>query len=896
MKTQDLTLGIVAHVDAGKTTLSEAMLHTTGVIRTLGRVDSGDTTLDTDEIEKERGITIYSREARLLLDGLSISFIDTPGHVDFSAEMERSLAVLDLAVLVISGLDGVQSHTRTLWKLLERYQIPVILFVNKMDIARSTSGDLRDSLREELSDAIIDWTEEASREEELAMTDEKLLDAFMERGRLTMEEIREAFSRRAFFPLMFGSALREEGVEELLSLIASLNWERSYPKAFGARVYKVSRDKSGNRLVHLKVTGGSLKNRDSIGEDKVSEIRLYNGDKYETVPELFAGQVAEVTGLDHVRIGDALGEEEPMPAGTLEAVLSYRIIPPSDVSIYTLLEKVRILEEEDPKLSVEWLEETKEIHVRLMGAVQTQVLQETMKRRFGILVTFDAGKIMYKETIANAVEGIGHFEPLRHYAEVHLLMEPGEAGSGITVDCDCKTEVLALNWQRLILTHLQERVHRGVLTGSPLTDVHITVVTGRAHQKHTMGGDFRQATYRAVRQGLMKAKSVLLEPCYRVILEVPQEQLGRAMTDLGNMNGQIQPPEIREGKGILTGLVPVACVSDYARDVAAYTGGEGSIAFEMAGYYPCHNQEEVVEEKGYDSEADLRNPTSSVFCGHGAGYAVPWFMVDKMSHMPSPLEGSGRIDEEYQNQRIAEAVQELEEEEAAYRQRQEGGGAMDHTSSKKSSYQGYSGMSPELEEIFIREFGPIKSPIAYSQPVVRDYDQQEEIRKAREEYFDTHKGAADRRRSKGKRKRYLLVDGYNVIHAWPELKELTRHSFDAARGRLLDILSNYQGYDGAEMIVVFDAYMVKGGSGSVQKYHNVHVIFTREAQTADAYIERACHELAKDGDVRVVTSDGAEQVIVTGSGGIRVSSREFLSQVQQMNAQGLSEYRDKNRG
>ncbi len=896
MKTLDLTLGIVAHVDAGKTTLSEAMLHTTGTIRTLGRVDSGDTTLDTDEIEKERGITIYSREARLLLDGMNISFIDTPGHVDFSAEMERSLSVLDVAVLVISGLDGVQSHTRTLWKLLERYHIPVILFVNKMDIAREAPEDLAASIRRELSDAIIAWEDQENREEELAMTDEALLDSYMETGTLESDDVKRAFSRRTFFPLLFGSALKEQGVEELLNLLRDLAWEITYPSEFGAKVYKVSRDKSGNRLVHLKVTGGSLKNRDSIGEDKVSEIRLYNGDKYETVPQLFAGQVAEVTGLDHVKIGDALGIEEPMAAGTLEAVLSYRIIPPSDVSIYTLLEKVRILEEEDPKLSVEWREETKEIHVRLMGAVQTQVLQETMKRRFGILVTFDAGKIMYKETIANAVEGVGHFEPLRHYAEVHLLMEPGEPGSGITVDCDCKTEVLALNWQRLILTHLTERMHRGVLTGAPLTDVHFTVVTGKAHLKHTMGGDFRQATYRAVRQGLKKAKNVLLEPFYKVVLEVPQDQLGRAMTDLGNMNGQMEAPEIVDGKGRLTGLVPVACVSDYAREVVAYTGGEGSISFEMAGYYPCHNQEEVVEEKGYDSETDLRNPTASVFCAHGAGYTVPWFMVDAAAHVASPLAGSGRVDEAYQKERIKEAADALEAEEEAYRQRQIGGGAMDKTSSKKSSYQGYSGMSPELEEIFIREFGPIKSPIDLNQPVLRDYNQQEEIKKAREAYFDTHKGAAEKRRNKGKKKRYILVDGYNVIHAWPQLRELTSHSFDGARGRLLDILSNYQGYDGAEMIVVFDAYMVKGGTGSIQKYHNVHVIFTREAQTADAYIERACHELAKDADVRVVTSDGAEQVIVTGSGGIRISSREFLSQVEQMNAQGLSEFRENNRG
>jgi small GTP-binding protein len=896
MKTKELTLGIVAHVDAGKTTLSEAMLHTTGAIRTLGRVDRGDTTLDTDEIEKERGITIYSREARLLLDGMTISFIDTPGHVDFSAEMERSLSVLDVAILVISGLDGVQSHTRTLWALLERYHIPVIVFVNKMDIARKSEEELFASVRSELSDRMIHWSDTKSREEEIAMTDEALLDAYLGTGTMDEDSVKKAFAKRAFFPVLFGSALKEEGVTDLLALMKQLAWEITYPKAFGAKVFKISRDKAGNRLVHLKVTGGSLKNRDSIGEDKVSEIRLYNGDKYESVTEIEAGQVAEVMGLDHVRVGDALGEQEPMALGTLEAVLSYRVIPPSDVSIYTLLEKIRILEEEDPKLMVEWLEETKEIHVRLMGAVQTQVLQENMKRRFGILVTFDAGKIMYKETIANAVEGIGHFEPLRHYAEVHVLMEPGERGSGITVDTDCKTEVLALNWQRLILTHLTEKIHRGVLTGSPLTDVHFTVVTGRAHLKHTVGGDFRQATYRAVRQGLKKADNVLLEPYYKVTLEVPQELLGRAMTDLSHMHGQMDPPEIVDGRGVLTGKVPVACVSDYAREVAAYTGGEGSISFEMAGYYPCHNTEEVIEEKGYDSETDLKNPTASVFCAHGAGYALPWFMVDGEAHVPSPLLGTGRIDEEYQQERILEAAREKEAEEEAFRQRTYGGGAMDKTSSKKSSYQGYSGMSPELEEIFIREFGQIRSPIEYSQPVVRDYDRQEEIQKAREEYFDTHKNAAEKRKNKAKRKRYILVDGYNVIHAWPELKDLTAHSFDAARGRLLDILSNYQGYDGAQMIVVFDAYMVKGGTGSVQNYHNVHVIFTKEAQTADAYIERACHELAGDAEVRVVTSDGAEQVIVAGSGGIRISSQEFLKQVEQMNTRGLSEFRDRNRG
>lgn len=924
MNPEKITLGITAHVDAGKTTLSEAMLYEGGVLRQLGRVDNGDTALDTDEVERERGITIYSREARISRTDREYIFIDTPGHVDFSAETERSFSMLDYAILVISGLDGVQSHTRTLWKLLDQYRIPVLIFVNKMDISRHTTEELMDDIRRELSDDCIDWA--SHTDEDLAVCGEELLEEYTQKGRVSEEAVRDAFADRKFFPCLFGSALKLTGIDELFDALDSLTKEKKYGDEFGARVYKVTRDKNGARLVHLKVTGGTLKNRDTVttvissdsGQseteasdqdnvftDKVSDIRLYNGDKYESVTEVASGEVAAVAGLDHVKIGDGLGFEAGNISGVLEPVLSYRVIPPTDVSIYTLLEKIRMIEEEDPKLSVEWLEETREIHVRLMGPVQIEVLKESLKRRFSINVTFDAGKIMYKETISNAVEGIGHFEPLRHYAEVHLLLEPGEPGSGIQVENEAKTDVLAINWQNLILTHIKERVHRGVLTGSPLTDVKITLINGRASTVHTVGGDFRQATYRAIRQGLKKADSVLLEPYYNVTLNVPQDMVGRAMTDLNDMYGRVDSPVIEDHQAVITGRVPVSCVADYAREVYAYTKGQGSITFDQAGYFPCHNTAEVIAEKGYDSETDLRNPTSSVFCGHGAGYQVPWFMVDGAAHVESALRGTGRIDEEGSDAKIKAAADALEQEEEAYRAQMEGYSSSKGSSSAnrtggrgssdKSSYQGYTGMSAELEEIFVREFGPIKSPFAdsYSE-TVRDYNSEEEKKKAREEYFSTHAPAAEKRRNQNKKKRYLLIDGYNVIHAWKELSDLVAVDLNAARTRLLDIVSNYQGYDGAETIVVFDAYRIKGNPGISSKYHNIYVVYTREAQTADAYIERATHELVKDAFVSVVTSDGAEQVIVAGSGAVRISSREFEQDVKSVTENGLSDYKSRN--
>ena len=894
-----LVMGILAHVDAGKTTLSEGMLYAAGAIRSYGRVDHGDSFLDDDVLERERGITIGSKEAAFTWEGRDITLLDTPGHVDFSAETERALMVMDVAVLLISGSEGVQSHTRTLWRLLREYDIPCIIFINKMDIATLDEVRITEQIRKELSGDCILWnTEDEDFFEEAALGSDELLEEYSESGSIGSDSLRKAVMERKLFPVVSGAALKQQGIEKLLNVLTQATGEFQASEEFGARVYKISRDKSGARLTHMRIYGGTLAVRDQIGNEKVSEIRRYNGARYETMPSAGPGDVVCVLGLSESRVRDGYGFMENERAAFLEPVLSYRVEPPTDVNTRSLLSDLQILEEEDPALSVEWKEETKEVHLHIMGALQQQVIVSRIKDRFGYVVTLDAGRILYKETISRSVEGIGHFEPLRHYAEAHLILTPGEEGSGITVDSDCSTDILSIQYQKLIMTHVKERIHRGVLTGAPLTDVHFTLVSGRSHPKHTEGGDFRQATYRAIRQGVMKSESVLLEPYYRVTLTIPQEQVGRAMTDLNSMNGRIDPPVIEDGRAVLTGEVPVACVADYAREVAVYTAGQGQVAFESGGYHPCHNTDEVVAERAYDPERDLRNPCGSVFCTHGAGYQVPWYAVDAMAHVPPIEYDDERIDGDWCRDIISEAIAKAENESAPDTGEGAAFGSSGKTAAAKSgsgqkrdpaSYSGYTGMDAELESIFVREFGPIKSPLRAGDATVRSFDGEKQKRqdKAKEEYFNTHPSAAKTRASQPVREEITMVDGYNVIHAWEETKELAHTNMDGARGVLLDILSDYQGYTGETVIAVFDAYMRRDNPGHREKYHNVQVVFTKEDETADAYIERMAHELSGKARLRVVTSDVAERTNVSGSGALRVSCREFHEDVGRARREGM---------
>ncbi len=881
MKKNKLTLGIVAHVDAGKTTLSEAMLYNAHVIRELGRVDKGNTALDTDEVEKRRGITIYSREARLMVGDTLLQFIDTPGHVDFGTEMERVLPVLDAAVLVISGLSGVESHTRTLWKLLNYYQIPAFIFVNKMDIARESRDEILSGLKKELSGEIIDFSaDKKTIDEELAFCDDELFSLYTEKNELPDEAVRSAFAKRLFFPVLYGSALKDEGIDELVDLVTSLASPKPVTEGFGAYCYKVTRE-GNTRLIHLKMTGGTLSIRDNVGNDKVTGIHFLNGDKHENVTTIEAGDVAAIEGLDHVNAGDALGECQGIKQPLLEPVMSFQVIPPSDVIPQKLFEDMNVLGEEDPSLSVEWLEETKEVHIRLMGQVQLSVVTEAVKSRFGYVVTFGPGRIMYKETITDSAEGIGHFEPLRHYAEVRLLLEPGEPGSGITALSECPTDILDKNYQQQILSALNGYRHRGVLTGSPLTDVKITVAGGAASTKHTMGGDFRKATIRAVRQGLMKASCELLEPWYRVTLTIKNDAVGKAMNDLMQMGGSTQPPQAIGDNTILVGEVPVSSFMEYSKRLFAYTAGPQDIVIENAGYRPCHNADQVMEKSHYIAEADTRNLPSSVFCFHGVGTNVPWYMVDSMAKSEPVLKGDPRVDWKHTAEVIKQAAEEVEEQYEKQEEKLAGGGAMESHAAKKSSYQGYSGMSPELEEIFIREFGEIKRPSFDDGTTERDYDRAENIRNAKEDYISSHAGLAEKRRNQNKKHRYLIVDGYNVIHASKELMDLFHSNMDAARTRLVDEVENYQGFDGADTIVVFDAYNRKGNSGRESKVGKITVVYTRQDQTADAYIEKFTQEHKDKDSVRVVTSDGAEQAIAIGNGAVRITAREFLQELKE---------------
>lgn len=854
-----ICIGLLAHVDAGKTTLSESMLYLSGRIRQQGRVDHGNAYLDTYELERARGITIFSKQAELVFGELEVTLLDTPGHVDFSAEMERTLRVLDYAILVINGADGVQGHTETLWKLLKQYRIPVFLFINKMDQNGTDAEKLLEELRVKLSGSCIRFGEAEDSEEFLenvAMAEEQVLETYLEHGTIERGEISRLIRERKVFPCYFGSALKNIGVKEFLAGLECYAKERSYPEEFGAKVYKIARDPQGNRLTYLKVTGGVLKVRDLIRyrdvEEKVSQIRIYSGEKYDAVQEVRAGRVCAVTGLTKTYPGEGLGAEPPSEGPVLTPVLNYQLILPEGCDTHGMLLKLRQLEEEDPELHIVWNEELGEIHAQLMGEVQTEILQSMIRERFQTEVTFGPGNIVYKETIKRPAEGVGHFEPLRHYAEVHLLLEPGESGSGLVFAADCSEDVLDRNWQRLILTHLAEKEHRGVLTGSAITDMKITLVAGRAHLKHTEGGDFRQATYRAVRQGLKSTESVLLEPYYEFRMEIPAEFVGRALTDIQRMAGEFQTPDTEGDFAVITGSAPVSEMRDYQLEVTSYTKGRGRLFCTLKGYAPCHNAEEVIEQIGYDSEGDLDNPTGSVFCAHGAGFHVSWDQVPDHMHLEYVW------------------TPEAEKEKSAI-EAKKGQGSV-QSGRVSSSFSRSVEEDKELEEIFLRTYGKIerKRPIA-ERRVESPEERQKRIRKDQME-------------------EYLLVDGYNVIFAWEDLKELAKVNIEGARNKLMDVLCNYQGFKKCNLILVFDAYKVQGQELGVQKYHNIYVVYTKEAETADQYIEKVVHEIGRKYHVTVATSDNVEQVVTLGQGGKLLSARELRTEVEEVQRQIREEY------
>lgn len=872
-----LTLGILAHVDAGKTTLSEAMLYISGDIRKAGRVDNKDSFLDTYELERERGITIFSKQAIVNYKNMRITLLDTPGHVDFSAEMERTLQVLDAAVLVISGADGVQGHTKTLWRLLKRYRVPVFLFINKMDQPGTDKEALLKELSEKLDAGCVDFSQPDMDifYESLAVCEEGMLNLFFEEGKIETEEIKRAIADRKVFPCFFGSALRMSGVEELLEGIRKFAAVPVYSEEFGARVFKITRDAQGNRLTHMKITGGNLcvrcvlrikkaSDKEEVLEEKVNQIRIYSGEKFEAVKEAPAGSVCAVTGLTGTLPGEGLGKEQEREIPLLEPVLSYCVQLPEGYDAALMLPKLLQLQEEDPMLHIVWDEELKEIHAKVMGEVQTEVLKHMIYERFGVEVSFGTGRIVYKETIADTVEGVGHFEPLRHYAEVHLILEPGEPGSGLIFTADCSEDILGRSWQRLVLTHLEEREHRGVLTGSPITDMKITLVSGKAHQKHTEGGDFRQATYRALRQGLMEARSVLLEPIYEFRLEVPEGAVGRAMTDMEKLHGSFTLEERSGETAVLTGTAPVVTLQDYQKEVTAYTKGHGRLLCSFKGYAPCHNAEEVMESRRYDPEADLRNPSASVFCAHGAGFAVPWNQVKNYMHLPGCLEGN--------RQTVPESA--FEEELAKRRQ-----AALNRQELLKE--QG--------GEVFIGtdEIDAILSRTSNANSRQDGNKKKEGWQRISRSGDNTSTGKSSVTRifkGQEKREEYLLVDGYNVIFAWEDLKELAAVNLDGARGKLLDILCNYQGIKKCSLIAVFDAYRLKGHQTEVLDYHNIHVVYTKEAETADRYIEKFAHDNGKKYDITVATSDGLEQIIIRGEGCRLLSARDLREEIDRAQA------------
>lgn len=870
---KQITMGILAHVDAGKTTLSEGILYTCKAIRKLGRVDHQDAFLDTNTLERNRGITIFSKQAECTLGEFGITLLDTPGHVDFSAEMERTLQVLDYGILVISGADGVQGHTETLWRLLSRYQIPVFLFINKMDQPGTDRETLLVELKEKLDTNCVDFSADQTSEdwkEQVAVCDEQVMEAYLEGEEISRVQIQKMIWERKLFPCYFGSALKLTGVKEFLEDLKLRIRESSYPESFGAKIYKITRDSQGERLSHMKITGGALKVKsvlsngkpgesgEDIWQEKVNQIRIYSGEKYTMVSEVKAGTVCAVTGLTATYPGQGLGSEQASDMPVLEPVLSYRIGLPEEVNVHQALLQLRQLEEEEPLLHIVWNGTLGEIYAQVMGEVQIEILKSLIKERFGMTVTFDEGNIVYKETILEPVEGVGHFEPLRHYAEVHLLLEPGETGSGLIFAADCSEDVLDRNWQRLILTHLEEREHKGVLIGAPITDMKITLLTGRAHIKHTEGGDFRQATYRAVRQGLRKAKSQLLEPYYEFRLEVPSEQVGRSMTDIQKMLGEFDPPKTEGEMTVLTGSAPVVTMRDYQKEVISYTSGRGRLSCTLKGYYPCHNQEEVVEAVGYDPEADLENPTGSVFCAHGAGFVVNWDQVEDYMHVESGWN--------------APAGQETKPEKPVT------------AKNWKEENEKYLATEKELEEIFERTYGPIRK-LGEEPPAGRSVKGWKKSRRDPLEGYGKSSSDYKQKKTPDGEKEYLLVDGYNIIFAWEDLKELAAVNIDGARERLMDILCNYQGFKKSTLILVFDAYKVKGNPGSVETYHNIHVVYTKEAETADQYIEKTVHEIGRKYRVTVATSDQLEQVIILGQGGQRMSARELLEDVIEVSHQ-----------
>ncbi len=874
-----LVIGILAHVDAGKTTLSEAILYTTGTIRKLGRVDKKDAFLDTYALERARGITIFSKQAVFSLGDTSVTLLDTPGHVDFSAEMERTLQVLDYAILVINGADGVQGHTETLWRLLKRYHIPVFLFVNKMDQPGTDKETLLANIRRRLDGAVVDFgdveidgstgalvytgdEEPEAFYEELAMCDEAVMESYLETMELEADHIRQAIRERKLFPCYFGSALKLTGVEEFLKGVEIWAETPSYPEAFGAKVFKISRDDQGNRLTHLKITGGSLKVKSFLTEDvedekepeKINQIRIYSGTKFEMANEAEAGTICAITGPALTKPGQGYGVEKETGSPLLEPVLTYQVILPEGYDAHTMLKNLRLLEEEDPQLHIVWNEVLAEIQAQVMGDVQMEILKSQIKERFNVDVEFGSGNIVYKETIARSVEGVGHYEPLRHYAEVHLLMEPLEPGSGLVFDADCSEDDLALNWQRLIMTHLEEKRHRGVLTGSEITDMKITIVAGKAHLKHTEGGDFRQSTYRAVRQGLKEAGCKLLEPYYAFRLEVPAESIGRAMADIERMQGRFEAPKQEDDMAILEGSAPVVNMRDYQREVVSYTKGRGRLIVSLKGYEPCHNEAEVVLEIGYDFDMDFQDPAGSVFCAHGAGFVVPWDEVKNYMHVESPLA-----------KRRAAGINLPA---VPTGQQTKSGRVVGAGSINGKEYE-----DKELQEIFFRTYGESKrqkqQAAGEARRVIRPESHGKYNQSKKEEDFDAE---------------YLLVDGYNIIFAWEELNELAKVNIDGARYRLMDILSNYQGYKKCILIVVFDAYKVTGNIGSASKYHNINVVYTKEAETADQYIEKLAHKIGGKYRVTVATSDGLEQLIIRSQGCLLLSARDLKEEVEYVNA------------
>ena len=881
-----LVIGILAHVDAGKTTLSEELLYLCGEIRKIGRVDHGDAFLDTYELEKERGITIFSKQALLKTENMEVTLLDTPGHVDFSAEMERTLQVLDYAILVINGMDGVQSHTMTLWRLLERYQIPTLLFVNKMDQQGTDHDALLNDLKQHLHENCVDFGRTQDTDygmyeltpeqlENIAVCEEDILETYLETGIVEDRDIARLIIQRKIFPCYFGSALKEKGVKDFWNGVQKYTAEPKRPTEFGAKVFKIARDEQGNRLTYMKITGGSLKVKtllssnsngqslpgrkaeEAAWEEKADQIRLYSGAKYELTSEAEAGTVCAVTGLTRTYPGEGLGIEQESELPILEPVLNYQIILPDDCDPHQMLQKLRQLEEEEPQLHILWDSQFSEIHAQLMGEVQIEILKKLIWDRFHVAVEFGAGSIVYKETVAEPVEGVGHFEPLRHYAEVHLLIEPGEPGSGCQFFTACSEDVLARNWQRLILTHLEEKEHIGVLTGSPLTDVQITILTGRAHAKHTEGGDFRQATYRAVRQGLRKARNILLEPYYEFRLEVPAEMIGRAMADVQKMQGTFDAPEVEGETAILKGTAAVAQMRDYQKEVVSYTHGTGKLFCSLKGYAPCKNQDEVVQNIGYDPEADLENPTGSVFCAHGAGFVVPWDQVEAYMHLQSGVD-MDELDSESWYEDVESA--------------QNPGTVVDNANisrnisgkNGKFSYSGSYEEEEELQAIFERTFGPMKRDrTAFQKKTVH-----------------SSTPATRYRAGKPRQEEYLLVDGYNIIFSWEELNELAKENIHAACDKLMDILSNYQGYRKCTLILVFDAYKVEGHVEEIIPYHNIYVVYTKEAETADQYIEKTVHRIGRQYQVTVATSDGLEQVIIMGQGAHRISARGLKKEIE----------------